>query len=324
MTTVFLHSPFILLKDDDGSIVLTDLFSALQGVKEIGFSRPIIYYLGHLIQTAKPKHPGNIYSFDEKIQILQLKEIVKRVMKYSAENHLSEVIFLPIDEPNDRYSDPTEVRKDIAPVLLKAINELGAKTILTGSKLIFNTDYFCTGKIKKEQLLKARKGKIRYWMYDNDVTLSKSNPAYARYKYGYFVWENKIDGMSSWTFQNTQNAAGFPGRADTIGREVFLAYPDPEGPLATLRWEAIREGIDDYKLIHQLEQRIQALNKIGVETSAYSNYLLKLRQGKRISKFFYKNANGWDHAFFESARLKLISFILDADNKLAAKKKQMH
>lgn len=324
MTTVCFHSPFIQLKDNNGCIVLSDIFSALRAVKEIGFSRPIIYYMGHLIQTAKPKHPGNINCFDEKIQIPKLKKIVRKIMTFSAENHLPDVIFLPIDEPNDRYNDPMEVRKRIAPMLLATISEMGGKTILTDSKMNLNIDYFCTGKIKKEQLLEARRKKIRYWMYDNAVTLSTNNPAYARYKYGYFVWRNEIDGMSSWTFQNTQNAAGFPGIADTTGKEVFLAYPDPEGPLATLRWEAIREGIDDYKLIYQLEQRIQALNNIGVDTSTYSNYLLNLRQNHGNPDFSYRNTTSWDPAFFESARLKMISFILDADHKLAAKRKHTH
>jgi hypothetical protein len=205
-------------------------------------------------------------------------------------------------------------------MLLTTINQLGAKTILTGSKLSPKIDYFCTGKIKKEQLLEARKRNIRYWIYDNAVTLLTNNPAYARFKYGYFVWRNGIDGMSSWTFQNTQNAAGFPGIADTIEREVFLAFPAPEGPLATLRWEAIREGIDDYKLIYQLEKRIQALNKIGVKASTYSNYLLKLKQKQGQPEFYNRNSNGWDQDFFESARLKIVSFILEADKKLAAKK----
>jgi hypothetical protein len=320
MTTVCFHSPFIQLKDENGSIILADIFSALRGANEVGFSRPIIYYLGHLIQTAKPKHPGNIHSFNEKIQVPKLKKIVRRIMAYSAENDFPDVIFLPIDEPHDRCNDPKEARKRIAPMLLANINELGARTILTGSKLDTKVDYFCTGKIKNKQLIEARKRKIRYWMYDNAVTLLADNPAYARYKYGYFVWRNGIDGMSSWTFQNTQNASGFPGIADTTGREVFLAFPDPEGPLATLRWEAIREGIDDYKLIYQLEQRIQALNKIGVETNTYSNYLLNLKQRHGQPEFSYRNANDWDHAFFESARLKIISFILDADNKLRANK----
>ena len=98
-----------------------------------------------------------------------------------------------------------------------------------------------------------------------------------------------------------------------------VVFPDPEGPLATLRWEAIREGIDDFKLIYQLEQRIQDLNKVGLDISAYSNFLLNLKKKQSKPDLTFQRTNDWDQAFFESARRKIISFILDANNKLAEK-----
>lgn len=58
--------------------------------------------------------------------------------------------------------------------------------------------------------------------------------------------------MSTWTFQNTQNASGWPAKADAPGRDIYLAYPDPDGPLSTPEWEAVREGIEDHKLLYQL------------------------------------------------------------------------
>jgi len=317
MTTVCFHSPFIRIVGKDGSTNLDDIRAALKGTREAGFARPIIYYMGHLIQTAKPQHPGNINSFDDKIQINRLKNIVKRIRTFSKENDCPDVIFLPIDEPEDRYSDPTGRRQEIAPILLGEIHKMGAKTMITGSELNDNIDYICSQKLDKKQLFKAHQNGRKYWIYDNAVTLTADNPAYARYKYGYYVWREGIDGIASWTFQNTQNAAGLPGVADTEGKEIFLAYPDPCGPLPTLHWEAIREGIDDHKLIYQLEQRVHALNQIGMDTKGYSNYLLRLRIRQNEPGFTYKDACGWIPAFFESARKNLISLILQADKDLA-------
>src|SRR4030042_4716214 len=60
MTTLCLHSPFVLATNEDGTPDLSDIFAALRAAKEIGFKRPIIWYMGHLIQTSKPKPPGSI------------------------------------------------------------------------------------------------------------------------------------------------------------------------------------------------------------------------------------------------------------------------
>ena len=275
MTTLCLHSPFVLITKEDGTPNLEDIFAALRAAKEMGFKERIIWYMGHLIQTSKPKHPGSIMSFDKGIHLSRLKYIVETVSQYAKEHGCPEVIFLPIDEPGDSYQDFQDKRQAITPVLLKAIKDLGAKTMLTSGdyKQFRPVDYLCSGKMNKEDLDEAHKSGSVYWLYNNDVTTKCLNPAYARYIYGYYTWMNHVDGMSSWTFQNTQNARGLPRQADVHGSDIYLAYPDPNGPIATLKWEAIREGIDDHKLLYQLVKRIQKLKGKGIETSKYEEFL---------------------------------------------------
>lgn len=319
MTTICLHSPFVQIQHDDGTLNLEDILAALHAVKQVGFTRPIIYYLGHLIHTAKQMHPGNINSFEEHIEIPRLRSIVKKVTEFAEESNCPEVIFCPIDEPHDKYNDPSGKRLKITPLLLKAIHQTGAKTMVTSHIPFNDVDYLCSGKVDKKALYETHKEGKRYWIYDNSVTLKATNPAYARYKYGYYAWREGIDGMASWTFQTTQNARGIPGVADTLEAEAFLAYPDPKGPLATLRWEAIREGIDDHKLIYQLEKRIQVLDQIGVNTNEYLNYLSALRQKSESPGLDSQDYNGWTPDFFENNRKKLIQLILDADAKIESK-----
>lgn len=320
MTTICLHSPFVQIEQNDGFTNLDDIFAALHATKEIEFTRPIICYLGHLIQTAKSRHPGNIISFDEKLHIDRLKKIVKRLAAFSKENNCPEVIFLPIDEPDDAYSDPSGKRQKITPLLLKTIHEMNAKTMVTSRKKYEDVDYICSGKFSKKTLLEAHKNGKVYWVYDNIVTVKANNPAYARYKYGYDAWKKGIDGMSSWTFQITQNAQGLPEVADTAGNDVYLAYPHPDGPMATLKWEAIREGIDDHKLIYQLEKRINTLRKIGEDSKVYEEYLLGLRQKQGEPGISSGDFKGWTPDFFEKNREKIMDLILNADRKIAYKK----
>jgi len=315
MTTLCLHSPFVLITKEDGTPNLDDIFAALRAAKEIGFKGRIIWYMGHLIQTSKPKHPGNIMSFDKGIHLSRLKYIVETVSKYAKEHGCPDVIFLPIDEPGDSYQDFQNRRRTIAPLLLKAIKDLGAQTMLTSSdyKQFKPVDYLCSGEMNKEDLNAAHDDGSFYWLFNNDVTTQCLNPAYARYIYGYYTWMNHVDGMSSWTFQNTQNARGLPGQADVHGSDIYLAYPDPNGPIATLKWEAIREGIDDHKLVHQLVKRIQKLKRKGIKTSQYEDFLLEISKKEGTPGCLKGDDETWDPIFFQKSREHLISMILDAE-----------
>jgi hypothetical protein len=126
---------------------------------------------------------------------------------------------------------------------------------------------------------------------------------------------NNIDGMSSWTFQNTQNARGLPlpGRAGFLANDVYLAYPDPNGPIPTLKWEAIREGIDDHKLVYQLLKRVQKLKENGINTSKYEDFLLEIKKKEETPGCLRGDNETWNPIFFQISRDQLISMILDAD-----------
>jgi hypothetical protein len=317
MTTLCLHSPFVPITNENGTPNLEDIFGALRAAKEIGFKGRIIWYMGHLIQTSKPKHPGNIMSFDKEIHLPRLKYIVETVSKYAKEHGYPDVIFLPIDEPGDSYQDFQNKRQAITPLLLKAIKDLGAQNMLTSGydKRFKPVDFLCSGEMKKEDLVAAHQSGSVYWLYNNDVTTKCLNPAYARYIYGYYTWMNQVDGMSSWTFQNTQNASGLPTKADVPGRDIYLAYPDPNGPMATLKWEAIKEGIDDHKLMYQLVKRIQKLKGKGIDTSKYEDFLMGIRKKEGTPNCQIGDNQTWSPIFFQKSRDHLISMILDAEAK---------
>jgi hypothetical protein len=322
MTTLCLHSPFVLITHEDGKPNLDDIFAALRAAKQIGFKGPIIWYMGHLIQTSKPRHPGSIMGFNQEIQISRLKYLVDKVTKYSRDNGCPEVVFLPIDEPSDSFQDFQSKRQSITPLLLKTIRDSGARSMLTSSyrEQFKPVDYLCSGQMNEEDLRAAHSNGSVYWLCNNDVTTKCLNPAYARYIYGYYTWMNDIDGMSSWTFQNTQNAMGLPTIADVPGNNICLAYPDPNGPLATIKWEAIREGIDDHKLIYQLTKRVQKLRSKGIDVSKYENFLseIKIKEGTpgcQIGEY-----EKWNPIFFQEKRDELIPMILDADKSLLSNK----
>jgi len=322
ITTLCIHSPFVLLLKEDGTPNLEDIFAALRAARDVGFKRPIMWYMGHLIQTSKPIHPGNITGFDKEIHLSRLKYLVESVSRYAKEHDCPEVIFLPIDEPGDSYQDYRNLRSSTTPFLLKTIKESGAKTMLTASnyKQSGPVDYLCSGKMSEEDLKTARSDSCVYWLFNNEVTTKCLNPAYARYIYGYYTWKNNVDGMSSWIFQNTQNASGLPTKADAPGRDIYLAYPDPNGPLATVKWEGIREGINDHKLLYQLVKRVKELEERGIDTSKFEEFLLGIRKIEGTPSCQIGDDEEWNPAFFEKNRNRLILMILDAEAKINSSK----
>jgi hypothetical protein len=317
MTTVCIHSPFIFTRKEDGSPRLEDVYAALLAARDEGFHR-VIWYMGHLIQTSKPRHPGNIKGYEDTVQKARLGELVQNVLDFAKQHHCPEVIILPIDEPDDTTQDYGNKRKTVTPQLLSGSRKSGGKNMLTAGSTDTpdRVDYFSSNAFNQRDLEAFHRTGKPYWLYNNDVTTRCDNPAYARYIYGYYLWKHSIDGMSSWTFQNTQNATGLPGKADAPAAGLYLAYPDPEGPLATLKWEAIREGIDDYRYVYQLEKRITQLKKEGHNTAVYDAFLAGIRSRLREPSCAAEFAKESEDTFFDFDSAAIISHIVDADRRL--------
>ena len=91
---------------------------------------------------------------------------------------------------------------------------------------------------------------------------------------------------------------------------------NPNGPLANVKWEAIREGIDDHKLVYQLVKRIQKLKGKGIKTSKYEDFLLGIEKKGGTPGCLKGEEGTWNPIFFKENRDHLISMILDAEAKI--------
>jgi len=134
MTTLCLHSPFVWMTTSRGEPSLDDIQVALRSARTAGFVRPIVWYMGHLIQTAKPRHPGSIRGFDEKIHLERLHGLVRTVSEFARKEGYPGVIFLPIDEPDDSYQDSSGRRLAITPALVRGIKVAGGTSMVSGER----------------------------------------------------------------------------------------------------------------------------------------------------------------------------------------------
>ncbi|MDD4519173.1 MAG: DUF4091 domain-containing protein [Limnochordia bacterium] len=100
----------------------------------------------------------------------------------------------------------------------------------------------------------------------------------------WFQWNWDIEGVLYWSTTVFEKWTGsryvrrdpwedplaFPG----ANGDGFLLYPGPDGPVASLRIEAIRDGLEDYEYLYLLEQRLgETAAELGMELDS-----VRLRQ----------------------------------------------
>ncbi len=159
----------------------------------------------------------------------------------------------------------------------------------------------------RDKTKRSSKSKIEtyYWQ------IMQENPAMHRLYSGFYFWTTKLDGIFPYCYQ--QLFEGFsPYNGDDkhfvsgkwMMRALNVVYPSQDGPVPTLQWAAIREGINDQRYLARLtalseEKKVDVSKEINGILSPF-HYI-----------GFYSNGfqllSGKD---FKEARNKIISLIL--------------
>jgi hypothetical protein len=312
MTLIYPHSHFYYKVDKNGEPILNSLRASLESYKNLRFPGPFVWYLGHLLQTAKPKHPGSILNYDSGVAKKRLPDLLLRFETMAKELGIpkEKLIVQLVDEPDPDQKERTKAGKE----LHKIARKLGFRTLIT--RPWTDVDVICTGvpenQKQEEQLRKIGK---EWWIYPNN-TLNSKNLAYARYVFGFGAWHWGIDGVSPWTYQMSQGSNGNPF---TIldGPEIMVAYPGVNGPIPTPTWEAIRDGINDYKYIYLLEKLISAEKAKGNSMAlSIEKQLLQLKQKIRKIPSPKENDFGdWLPQNFDIRRKQIVEWAMELQQK---------
>jgi hypothetical protein len=272
MTMIYPHSYFYLKFDTNGQPVLQSLKASLEAYKRLEFPGPFCWYMGHLLQTAKPFHPGSIDNYDDGVAKTRLRKLLNLFEAMAKELGIpkEKLLLQLVDEPDDQ--DRISAGKELNSIA----RQMGFKTLIT--RKWPEVDVICTG-IPRDEREAAKLKQIgkQWWIYSNSALISK-NLGYTRYVFGFGAWRLGVDGVVPWTFQMSQGCNGNPFTV-LDGPEVMVAYPGVKGPIPTPTWEAIREGINDYKYIYLLKRLISVAKGGG---NAKANLIeQKLQQFKQ-------------------------------------------
>jgi hypothetical protein len=266
------------------------------------------------LQAAKGQHPGNIRLYDPEIHPARARYLAETALRKAKELNGPPLFFMPIDEPR------IALRQQITLELFREIKKSpGTKIMSTtniGGKLLDIENDSQVDRITLRPGERTRQSDRKVWEYNNTV-VQCLNPGYSRYIYGYYTWRQDLDGMNSWGPGTTQNARGNPFEdLDHEFTDYAITLPHAGGPLATVNWEAIREGIDDIRYIYLLEQRCSlSAARHPVEVENAQKFLDSIREMCDFDDRNIINEFGdWTPERFESLRKQVTGWIQRLDS----------
>lgn len=155
-------------------------------------------------------------------------------------------------------------------------------------------------------LIDGNKNELIYWQATDE------NPLKNRFYAGYFLFISRLGGIAPYVYQKIRGDA-FDDFSELRPKErsLNLAYPSKGELIDTLQWEALREGLDDYRLLDYLKNQLISIAKSQPNKST----LIKGQLDRMLTKYksidAYKTLTPHD---FDSDRTILIKLINDIVN----------
>ncbi|MFK4268637.1 DUF4091 domain-containing protein [Streptomyces milbemycinicus] len=163
---------------------------------------------------------------------------------------------------DERPIDTMKVVKDfvheVAPVFDDRISVAGSIST-EGVASNLSVDWGGIDAMTKEKAAERRAaGKITtFYVYGSPAhpnTLSYS-PAVESRMLPWISAQRNLDGFLRWSYNSwTRDPFNQPVHIFTQGDE-YLVYPGKDGPMSSIRWEQLKEGIEDYELIARLRKK---------------------------------------------------------------------
>jgi len=263
-----LHATLQDMRRHNMSTVILDSYSGKQPMDEDYLRR----VNAALDSAGFPQHPVP-YSCGGNISAERAAELVAIVKR----NKWRELLFYPVDEPfvggKDRLERAVKIYNELKSVpglrTYSTVSQNDVNAIGNGLDVrcyTVNYDTFQPDRILAE--CAALPGK-EFWWYSNGA---REYPDAVRFKAGFFHYRTGARGQFYWAYLNPCGDMfnDFDGRSSD---HVTVFMQDGQ-IISTLQWEAIREGIDDYRYLRLLEELCQKYAADLPEAAAAGRQLL--------------------------------------------------
>lgn len=203
--------------------------------------------------------------------------MTKAVVKQAKLKKWPEFIFLPNDEPGS-HADRLKLGMYYGRLIKKAAPHIRTSNYFNGQTLGNEdwrylapvTDILCTNLISKAVLNNWKKlGYQQVWSYN---TAGNTAPTLVRVAYGFHPWANGLRGVDQYIYQT-----GVDNPYQNLANRHFnFAYATPDGPLPSIVFESLRQGIIDYRYMLTLKKLIAKFSKGSREQQAAARAALKV------------------------------------------------
>jgi len=241
-----LDEPVGVAQTEDGEVFdFSTLDQLLRLYREMGFTAPIPYY-GIRAGTER-----GLY-----------RRLVAALVEEGRKRGWPELLFYPVDEPGN-----SPAALDLAEELCRLIKAVpGARTYITlngrgvdAARLDPWLDVRCYQHLSynPDEARKTKEAGDLLWFYTgppSSILITRLNEGLWWYRSemtAHFYWHYCWPVGDPWD--------DFDGAGD-----YCAAYPGDHGPIATLGWEGVREGLDDLRYFRTLEADIQRARERGV------------------------------------------------------------
>ena len=278
----------------DGDVVLPMLEEKLEEAKRLGLGEIYIAYGSGIGRTSKVKNAGHILEHHPWVHPLRVMKAAVAYRKKCRERGWPEVIWYIFDEPGkgDKKQLGPLRNRICQGVYAKTAQLPGVRTFLTAGREDvheFGRDYdlHCYGGAPKPRDVEfSRRCGALVMRYSNGISMG-TDPMRSRFGMGFFPWRCDYDGSTSWTYPVVRGLIGKDGK-----------------PIPPAVWEAIREGVEDWRYMQLLENALAA-NPASPHAEDARGFLDSLKEEMDPNREVipWKSARGFDERRERAASL---------------------
>jgi hypothetical protein len=280
MTTVGLCCPLgAKMEMVDGEVKVgfdtqTDLCRAMRAYQKAGFPEPVCWLMGSdVLQFARRQGPLESEAFAN-----AYRAVILAILDWAKTAGWPEIIFQPVDEPFEHTQKLPDARRCLEimktipglrteedgpngnPATLEELYEL-CDVIVQHDGPWFDRKRY-DAEAWEKFLERTRADGKTIWFYNVDLT--GYHPEAMRFGYGAGLWRAGGSGVIEWAYM-FQYGRGPEDSAYTNPKTMFFRYPRTEtrrgGP--SIGWEAVRQGVQDYKLLSLFCQKASEAAQSG-------------------------------------------------------------
>jgi len=173
--------------------------------------------------------------------------------------------FYPVDEPGlneglvDAFIDYAKPIRELNPRVQIYTDPVARATMADLKRMAPYVDIWCPN--RNGYLLNRGADKLAFikstgktvWTYECDGNAKHQSPLGYYRSQAWLVWQHGLTGIGFWSYCTSQHN---PWYLPVGGHDYLLIYPG-DGVVTSKRWEAIRDGVEDYCLLVQLQEAVQ-------------------------------------------------------------------